>query len=183
MPDLKPLQSQLRLTVPPTMRGVDAETMRTLLTQPASDMPGSAPSTLRDNPLGWALEHGMDLGRGFVAGDGSGTTAQGLGALLASVLPIRNIRSTAKALKSTEQALLAGPAFEKALNFYVKAGGLEERSVPRMALALRDAGIKVPAKSAVERMAAHKIVGKALDIAHTPIGPLEGPFASKALIP
>ena len=183
MPDLKPLQSQLRLTVPPTMRGVDAETMRTLLTQPASDMPGSAPSTLRDNPLGWALEHGMDLGRGFVAGDGSGTTAQGLGALLASVLPIRNIGSTAKALKSTEQALLAGPAFEKALNFYVKAGGLEERSVPRMALALRDAGIKVPAKSAVERMAAHKIVGKALDIAHTPIGPLEGPFASKALIP
>ena len=183
MPDSKPQQPKLRLTIPPTMRGVDAETMRTLLTQPATDMPGSAPSTLRDNPLGWALEHGMDLGRGFVAGDGSGTTAEGLGALLASVLPIGSIGRTAKALKGTEQALLTGPAWEKALNFYVKAGGLEERNVPRMANALRDAGIKVPAKSAVERMAAHRIVGKALDMAHAPAGPLEGPFASKALTP
>ena len=183
MPDSKPQQPKLRLTIPPTMRGVDAETMRTLLTQPATDMPGSAPSTLRDNPLGWAFEHGMDLGRGFVAGDGSGTTAEGLGALLASVVPIGSIGRTAKALKGTEQALLTGPAWEKALNFYVKAGGLEERNVPRMANALRDAGIKVPAKSAVERMAAHRIVGKALDMAHAPVGPLEGPFASKALIP
>jgi len=183
MPDSKPQQPKLRLTIPPTMRGVDAETMRTLLTQPATDMPGSAPSTLRDNPLGWALEHGMDLGRGFVAGDGSGTTAEGLGALLAAALPIGSIGRTAKALKGTEQALLTGPAWEKALNFYVKAGGLEERSVPRMAQALRDAGIKVPAKSAVERISAHKIVGKALDMAHAPIGPLEGPFASKALTP
>ena len=183
MPDPKPRQPQLRLTVPPTMRGVDTETMRTLLTQPAMDMLGSAPSTLRDNPLGWALEHGMDFGRGFVAGDGSGTNAEGLGALLASVVPIGSIGKAAKALKSTEQALLTGPAWEKALNFYVKAGGLEERNVPRMAMALRDAGIKVPAKSAVERMAAHRIVGKALDMAHAPVGPLEGPFASKMLTP
>lgn len=55
------------------------------------DTPGSAPSTLRGNPLGWALEHGMDVLRG-VSGIGdqgpAGPTATNLGQVLGAAMPL-----------------------------------------------------------------------------------------------
>ena len=98
-----------------------------------------------------------------------------LGELLAAGMPLVG---GVKAL--TGAKVLAGPAWEKALRFYAEAGGLAERHVPRMANALQRAGIKVPARSVAEKVAAHKIVNEALDLAHTPAGPVEGPFAAAA---
>ena len=106
---------------------------------------------------------------------GEGSKAALLGELLAAGMPLVG---GIKALPGAK--VLAGPAWEKALRFYAEAGGLAERHVPRMANALQRAGIKVPARSVAEKVAAHKIVNEALDLAHTPAGPVEGPFAAAA---
>jgi hypothetical protein len=71
------------------------------------------------------------------------------------------------------------PLLAKAKELYLQWGGGTERHVPRMAQALKVAGIKLPARTASEKLAAHAYVNKLLDEIHTPAPPLEGPFAPK----
>lgn len=75
---------------------------------------------------------------------------------------------------------LQGEKWEKAKALYAEWGGLEERHGVRMATALKKAGIKLPSRSGAERAAAHKLVEQALNLAHAPAGPTEGPFAQQA---
>ena len=134
------------------------------------------PDSMRGR-MGDVLSQGIAALGGFTGlpMGGEGSKAALLGELLAAGMPLVG---GIKALPGAK--VLAGPAWEKALRFYAEAGGLAERHVPRMANALQRAGIKVPARSVAEKVAAHKIVNEALDLAHTPAGPVEGPFAAAA---
>ena len=134
----------------------------------------SPPDSMRGR-MGDVLMQGIAALGGFTGlpMGGEGSKAALLGELLAAGMPLVG---GIKALPGAK--VLAGPAWEKALRFYAEAGGLAERHVPRMANALQRAGIKVPARSVAEKVAAHKIVNEALDLAHTPAGPVEGPFAT-----